>query len=259
MAHPTSSSSIPSYPSSFPHGAIPPYAPGTGNNQLSHFYPYAPISNTNTYSSAVGIFPQSNYGTHEGVVPAHMLQELEARWYHHHDAKIKELEGSHRLHMKELEGSHRLYMKELVEESHRDFAALGNQINKTLKIKEILNLRGGLEWIVYQAKKLGKIAKNDVPGIQAGLNEIANTEAFSKVLKKELATRNLLEMDVKRCIAVLYHEASKHAHGNNGKITIYYKDHVENEWAALVTFFKVQSGWKDCLKWEEVPRSAENM
>ncbi|KAG0133204.1 hypothetical protein HOY82DRAFT_538315 [Tuber indicum] len=80
----------------------------------------------------------------------------------------------------------------------------------------------------------GILAKG--PGLQR------TEEAFSKVLEKVLATRNLLEMDVKR---------------NNGKVTIYHEDHVENQWAALVTFFKVQSGWADCLKWGEVPRSED--
>ncbi|RPA89799.1 hypothetical protein L873DRAFT_589564 [Choiromyces venosus 120613-1] len=52
MANPTSSSTIPSYPSSFPSGAMPPYALGIGGNQPPNFYPYAPIPNLSTYSSA---------------------------------------------------------------------------------------------------------------------------------------------------------------------------------------------------------------
>ncbi|RPA89798.1 hypothetical protein L873DRAFT_1849151 [Choiromyces venosus 120613-1] len=195
-----------------------------------------------------------------------MLEELECRWYDRYEAKVKELAADYH---------HRV--DALVEKSRQDWVAnmaeleaksreistlqvaLEGQINETLRFKETVNLRGGLEWIVYQAKGLGKIKKDCAPGIQAGLNEIANTAAFGKVLAKELVSRNLLEKDVKRCIAVLYHEASKQAHGNKGKITIYHEDHVENERAALVTFFKVQSGWADCLKWEEVPRSPQKV
>ncbi|KAG0134844.1 hypothetical protein HOY82DRAFT_601927 [Tuber indicum] len=133
------------------------------------------------------------------------------------------------------------------------------EIAKLQRFKEKFNLRGGLERIAYKAKAFGKRMKDCAPGIQEGLDGLVSSAAFKKILAKELVSRKLVEKGVKKCIAVLYHEASIQAGGNNGKITIYHEHHVENERAALVTFFKVQSGWAVCLKWEEVSRSAEKV
>ena len=70
----------------------------------------------------------------------------------------------------------------------------------------------------------------------------------------EVEARDLVEKDVKRCIGLVYHEASKHAHGFSGMATIYHEDHVVNEVAALVCFMKLQSGWTNGLDWREVAK-----
>jgi len=92
------------------------------------------------------------------------------------------------------------------------------------------------------------------PGVQAGLNALAKTEAFIKVLQGEVATRNLLLDDVNPCIGFLYDKTLKHQHGNDSIIALYNEDYSVNECGALATFLRVQSEWPHGLEWKEEKR-----
>jgi len=83
---------------------------------------------------------------------------------------------------------------------------------------------------------------------------LAKTYAFKKILDEEIKDRGLVPEDVRKCAGQVYHEESKHAHGNTGMITVYWEDHVRNEVAALVAF-PVTSVWSVHL-WVRTGRTA---
>lgn len=88
-------------------------------------------------------------------------------------------------------------------------------------------------------------------GVQLRLDELAKTPGFLKIYRREIEARRLTLPDVERCRRNIYHEVSKHAHGNDGVIRICHTDFTVNETAAVLAYFKMQDSWKDCLKWEE--------
>jgi len=106
--------------------------------------------------------------------------------------------------------------------------------------------------MVYQAKLIKKISTDCPPGVQAGLNALAKTEAFTNILHKEVATRNLVFKDVRPCINFLYRKTLQRAHGNDLlTIILYSQDYTANECAALATFLKVKDEWRNGPKWRE--------
>jgi len=99
-----------------------------------------------------------------------------------------------------------------------------------------------------------KISTDCPPGVQAGLNALAKTEAFTNILHKEVATRNLVFEDVGPCIGSLYRK-TRLARGNDPlTIILYSQDYTANECAALATFLKVKDEWGHWPGWKEEPR-----
>jgi len=80
---------------------------------------------------------------------------------------------------------------------------------------------------VYRACILDKITHIPKEKIQDTLNRLVMTNEFQKVLKAEVAQRGLESEDVIPSLQVVYHEVSKHAHGNDGAITLCTTDQVE--------------------------------
>jgi len=106
--------------------------------------------------------------------------------------------------------------------------------------------------MVYEAKLIKKISTDCPPGVQAGLNALAKTEAFTNILHKEVATRNLVFEDVSPCIGSLYSKTLKHANGNDFlTIILRNQDYTANECAALATFLKVKDEWGHWPDWAE--------
>ena len=96
----------------------------------------------------------------------------------------------------------------------------------------------------------GKIGS--VAGVQSQLDALAKDPTFQEIYDQEISSMKLRKVDVERCRKNLYHEVSKHAHGNDGTIRIRKKDFVPDELAAVVSYFKMQDDWEDALKWEVV-------
>ena len=110
---------------------------------------------------------------------------------------------------------------------------------------------------MYQARLLKKIKGTIGTGITAGIKELSETPEFLEVFHAEVARRGLVPKDVTPCIPLVYHEASKHAHGNDSMITVRVKDHTPNELAALACFLILQSKWPDALAWRQVEEDEE--
>ncbi|CUS09335.1 unnamed protein product [Tuber aestivum] len=128
-------------------------------------------------------------------------------------------------------------------------------LSEKMWLERNFNIRGALERIVYQYKHPKDIWSSK--GIQQVLNEIAKTKAFDAVLQKEVQTHRLVRERVMDCVHNIYHEVSKHAHGNDGMILVRAIDFTRNERAALVAFLRLQSTWKNPLSWQEIELSDE--
>ena len=105
--------------------------------------------------------------------------------------------------------------------------------------------------MVYHAKLIKKIGADCPPEIQAGLNELAKTLAFTKVLRYEAASRGLKLEAVTPCIALVYDKVFKHAHGNDYIITLYEEGYTASELAVLAAFLRMQSEWPHGLQWRD--------
>lgn len=88
-------------------------------------------------------------------------------------------------------------------------------------------------------------------GVQSRLDALATTQEFQKIYIREIEARGLMKPDVERCRRHIYHDLSKHAHGNDGVIQVRHADFTVNEVTAVVAYYKIQDNWKDCIQWEE--------
>ncbi|RPA90727.1 hypothetical protein L873DRAFT_1875118 [Choiromyces venosus 120613-1] len=198
------------------------------------------------------------------LLPGQMSKEQEARWFQRCQNRADELEAKFYLRLQESQEKwYQRFVKQnqKIQEQSAEIASLivGSLLpatalyekNDKMKLEGNFNLRGGLERIVCQAKLIKKIRTDCAPEIQAGLDELAKTPAFIKVLHDEVAARQLALEDVIQCIASIYDGVSKHAYGNDSIITLYEEDHTARECAVLATFLKVQSAWPDGLEWRK--------
>jgi hypothetical protein len=60
---------------------------------------------------------------------------------------------------------------------------------------------------------------------------------YEECLRGIMQRRNLRKEDVNLCARVLYHELSKHAHGNTEELLLHYKEHTTTEVAAIEAIF----------------------
>lgn len=95
------------------------------------------------------------------------------------------------------------------------------------------------ERISYQAVLENRIQLRG-GGVQKQLDALAATREFCTVYADEIAARMLALQDVERCRKNIYHELSKHAHGNEGTILIGRMDFTPNEVVAVVSYYKMQ-------------------
>jgi len=93
-----------------------------------------------------------------------------------------------------------------------------------------------------------------MPGIQAGIDELAKTPEFVEALQNEVAARKLTVENVTACIDSIYYSVSAHAKGNDLVIALYEDHYTREECAVLAAFLQVQSGWPHGFKWTQVAR-----
>jgi len=103
--------------------------------------------------------------------------------------------------------------------------------------------------IVYHAKEKKVIPASK--GVQNGLNALAATPDFKKILERVVNERGLVYEKVRDRVALLYDKVSKHRFGNAQLIIVREKDFTPEESAALVTFLLLQSEWPIHLDWRE--------
>jgi hypothetical protein len=110
-----------------------------------------------------------------------------------------------------------------------------------------------IERIVYQAtlEELFEENKTKV-GVQQKLNMLARRSHFNEILLEEVDKHKLVLKDVWACVDNIYHEVSKHAHGNREPIQLNMGMFTRNELVVLISFFRLQQKWSSALKWEVV-------
>jgi hypothetical protein len=110
-----------------------------------------------------------------------------------------------------------------------------------------------IERIVYRAtlEELFEENKTKV-GVQQKLNMLARRSDFNEILLEEVDKRKLVLKDVWACVDKIYHEVSKHAHGNREPIQLKVEEFTKNELVVLISFFRLQKKWSYALEWQVV-------
>jgi hypothetical protein len=142
-----------------------------------------------------------------------------------------------------------------------------------LRIEHDFNVRGGLgmliqpfhmtvcltsstiERIVFQAKLEGQFKEGQKKGqkkvgVQGKLDNLAELSEFKDILQDEVAKHKLVYLEAWRCVAKIYHEVSKHAHGNTEPILLERRYFTASELVVLISFFRLQEKWSSALEWE---------
>ena len=82
--------------------------------------------------------------------------------------------------------------------------------------------------------------------------QLANQPEFTKVFHEEAQARGLVLEDVERCVVGVYFSLLGPWCDRDKTVVINKMDFTAEEYAALITFMKVQSKWDYALSWEEV-------
>jgi len=86
---------------------------------------------------------------------------------------------------------------------------------------------------------------------EGGIYELADQPEFTKVLHEEVQARGLVLEDVAACVKSIYFGLLFPWCKRRKTIIISDTDFTAEEYAALITFMKVQSKWKYPLSWKE--------
>ncbi|KAH9173486.1 hypothetical protein EDB89DRAFT_2228638 [Lactarius sanguifluus] len=132
--------------------------------------------------------------------------------------------------------------KELIEAErkyHREVRErLGEKIGvfqrDVLRLRNNFNLRGALEFSLDEYKNLHKIPET---GKTPLLQHLINHQAYQACLVSVTERYQLRKEDVNACARTLYHELSKHAHGNTAELAVVESEHTITEVAALEAVF----------------------
>jgi len=109
-----------------------------------------------------------------------------------------------------------------------------------------------IERIVFHASLERQLKREPrKAGVQKKLDHLAEREDFQAILQEEVAAHKLVYDDVWSCVKKIYHEVSKHAHGNTEPIVLDRRYYTPNELVVLTAFFRLQEKWSGALEWKE--------
>ena len=86
---------------------------------------------------------------------------------------------------------------------------------------------------------------------EPGIYQLADSPEFTKVLHEEVQARGLALEDVEPWVVRVYSSLLDPWCDRNKTIVINKMDFTAEEYAALITFMKVQSKWDYALSWRE--------
>ena len=104
------------------------------------------------------------------------------------------------------------------------------------------------------AERIASQASRECPipregGTHRKLTALARLPEFKDIAERVSKERGIHMEDLIACTDYIYHEHSKHAHGNDSIITIRAKNYTPGEVAALVTYLRLQEKWPYALIW----------
>jgi hypothetical protein len=109
-----------------------------------------------------------------------------------------------------------------------------------------------IERIVFHANLEGQLKRElRNAGVQKQLDHLAERADFKAILQKEVAAHKLVYDEAWSCVKNIYHEVSKHAHGNTEPILLDRRCFTPNELVVLTAFFRLQEKWSGALEWKE--------
>ena len=86
---------------------------------------------------------------------------------------------------------------------------------------------------------------------EGGIYELADQPEFTKVLHEEVQARGLVLEDLDACVRDVYSSLLAPWCDCDKPIVISKMDFTAEEYAALITFMKVQSKWQYAFSWRE--------
>jgi hypothetical protein len=115
-----------------------------------------------------------------------------------------------------------------------------------------------IERIAFHAEIEDRFKENKKAkaGVQQKLTMLARSSEFKGILQEEVDKRKLVPKDAWACVDKIYHEVSKHAHGNSEPIQLDKGMFTPNELVVLISFFRLQQNWQGALEWEVVSSNA---
>ncbi|KAH8995485.1 hypothetical protein EDB92DRAFT_209132 [Lactarius akahatsu] len=125
----------------------------------------------------------------------------------------------------------RKYHREVRERLEEKIGFLQRDI---LRLRNNFNLRGALEFSLDEYKKLHKIPE---AGRMPLLQHLIKHQAYQACLVTVTERYQLRKEDINSCVRMLYHELSKHAHGNTAELAVVESEHTITEIAALEAVF----------------------
>jgi len=111
---------------------------------------------------------------------------------------------------------------------------IGHLQSDLLRLQNNFNLRGALEFSLEQYQKLPKVPHS---GKKALIAHLTQDPGYQQCLQDTAQRLQLRTQDINACTEVLYHELSKHAHGNTSDLVVNDHEHTITEVAALEAVF----------------------
>ncbi|KAH9173473.1 hypothetical protein EDB89DRAFT_698171 [Lactarius sanguifluus] len=103
-----------------------------------------------------------------------------------------------------------------------------------LCLQNNFNLRGALEFSLDEYKKTHKVPETSRMLL---LHHLLKDQVYQTCLSSVTEHFQLRKEDVNSCARALYHELSKHAHGNTAELVVRDSEHTMTEVAALKAVF----------------------
>ncbi|KAI9432512.1 hypothetical protein H4582DRAFT_2061711 [Lactarius indigo] len=103
-----------------------------------------------------------------------------------------------------------------------------------LRLRNNFNLRGALEFSLDEYKQMHKFQETARPSL---LQHLLKGTAYNSCLTKVTESYQLRKEDINACAHSLYHELSKHAHGNTAELAVVESEHTITEVAAIEAVF----------------------
>ncbi|KAN0129617.1 hypothetical protein V8E53_012613 [Lactarius tabidus] len=148
------------------------------------------------------------------------------------DTQEKLLKSERRRH--ESEKVHlKLYFEERIQKLRFE-DKIGILQRDLLRLRNNFNLCGALEYSLEAYRDSIKASHASKTFL---LEQLTKDKDYQKCLMDVSCRLQLREADVNACTRVLYHELSKHAHGNTEELIAHYNEHTMTEIAAIEAVF----------------------